>query len=109
MFAVIFKAKIKSLDEEYFSTAEEMRNLAFEKYGCKGFDSCSEDDFEIAISYWESKEQINAWKNDKDHKIAQINGITKWYESYRVQIVEILHGYKMSGNRMKNKKGDMQE
>ena len=94
MFAVIFKAKIKNLDEEYFSTAEEMRNLAFEKYGCKGFDACSEGDFEIAISYWESKEQIHDWKNDEKHKLAQINGKSKWYKSYQVQVVEILHDYK---------------
>ena len=94
MFAVIFKAKIKKLDDEYFSTAEEMRNLAFEKYGCKGFDSCSESDYEIAISYWESKEQIQAWKNDKQHQIAQRYGQKKWYKSYQVQVVEILHDYK---------------
>ena len=58
MFAVIFKAETKDLDDEYFQTAALMRKLAIEKYGCKEFTSCAEGDFEIAISYWESKEQI---------------------------------------------------
>ncbi|MCW7551623.1 antibiotic biosynthesis monooxygenase [Endozoicomonas gorgoniicola] len=77
-----------------------MRNLAFEKYGCKGFDSCSEGDYEIVISYWESKEQIQAWKNDKKHQIAQRYGQKEWYKSYQVQVVEVLHDYK------KEAKGD---
>lgn len=32
MYAVIFKAKVKEVDEEYFSTAKKMRKMAFENY-----------------------------------------------------------------------------
>jgi heme-degrading monooxygenase HmoA len=93
MYAVIFKAKTKDLDKEYFSNAEELRALAFSKYGCKDFVACSEGPNEIAISYWESKEQILAWKNDPAHKLAQKIGAKKWYKSYKVEIVELVREY----------------
>ena len=93
MYAVIFKAKINTLDDEYFDTAKKMRTLAIEKYGCKDFISCSEENIEIAISYWDSKEQIREWKNDPEHQKAQILGKKNWYKSYQVEIVEILHSY----------------
>ena len=94
MYAVIFTATIKQFDEEFFLTAEKMRKLAFEKYGCIDFNACTEGDKEIVISYWENKEQILAWKNDLEHKAAQKLGVEKWYKSYKVQVVELLKEYK---------------
>lgn len=93
MFAVIFKAEVAGLDEEYQTMAEHMRNLAIEKYGCLEFSSATEGDREIAVSYWETEDQIKEWKNDSEHLLAQEQGRNKWYESYRVQIVEILREY----------------
>jgi heme-degrading monooxygenase HmoA len=93
MYAVIFTATLHQLDEEYFTTAEKMRELAFSKYNCKDFKSYTEGDKEIAISYWENKEDILAWKNDPGHKAAQELGIKKWYKSYNVQVVEMLKEY----------------
>jgi len=93
MYAVIFLATMKEPDAEYSSTAERMRNLAFSKYGCKDFRSCTEGNNEIAISYWDSKDQITAWKNDPEHKLAQELGAKKWYKSYKVQVVELLGEY----------------
>lgn len=93
MYAVIFTAKIAELDEEYSQAAERMRKLALEDYGCLEFVSVSEGDLEISISYWEDKEQISKWKNNSEHLMAQELGKTKWYESYSVQVVEILREY----------------
>jgi len=94
MYAVIFKAETNTLDDAYFETAKQMRELALTKYGCVDFISTSEGNTEIAISYWKDKEDIKAWKNDKDHKKAQALGKSLWYKNYSVQIVEILHEYK---------------
>jgi len=93
MYAVIFKAEINKIDNTYFEKANHMRELAISKYGCVEFTSTSEGNHEIAISYWKSKEDISAWKEDKDHKKAQVLGKNKWYKAYTVQIVEILHEY----------------
>lgn len=93
MFAVIFRAKINVLDDAYPETANRMRELAKAKYGCIDFVSVSEGNLEIAISYWETLAQIKNWKQDPEHLLAQQLGKDKWYESYQVQIVEVLREY----------------
>jgi len=94
MYAVIFRAEINKLDQSYTETAKHMRDLALSKYGCVEFTSTAENNVEIAISYWNSKKDIKAWKEDKEHIKAQALGKKEWYKSYTVQIVEILHEYK---------------
>lgn len=93
MYAVIFKAEIDEIDQAYSETAQRMRALAMNKYGCREVTSCTEGKFEITISYWPDKERIRAWKNDPEHRQAQALGKSKWYKSYQVQVVEILHQY----------------
>ena len=93
MLAVIFKATIAEFDQEYFSTAQRLKDLAFDKYGCRDFVSVTEGDQEIAISYWDSLEQITAWKRDPQHSQAQQSGRQKWYRAYRVQVVKIEREY----------------
>ncbi len=70
-----------------------MRKLATSKYGCKEFTSAIEDKYEIAVSYWDTEEQIQEWKNDPEHLAAQEKGKSKWYKSYQVQIVNIAREY----------------
>jgi len=93
MYAVIFKATINKLDDEYYLTAEQMRELAMTQYNCHEFNSVSEGDKEISISYWDSLEQITQWKSDPQHLIAQERGKNRWYRSYSVQVVEIIREY----------------
>ncbi|MDN3485467.1 antibiotic biosynthesis monooxygenase [Pseudoalteromonas sp. APC 3224] len=90
MYAVIFRAKIKELDAQYSKMAERMRTLAINEYGCIEFTACTEGNDEIAISYWPSLEHIKAWHQNPEHKIAQELGKTKWYDSYQVQVTEVL-------------------
>ena len=93
MYAVIFSADLILLDDEYMQTAEKMRSLAFDKYSCVDFHSLTEGNKEITISYWKSLDDIQAWKQDKDHLQAQQSGRDKWYRSYDVKIVEVLREY----------------
>ncbi len=93
MYAVIFKAETNKLDSRYSEMALQMRELAINKYGCKEFISVTENNQEIAISYWNTLKEIEVWKKDKEHLKAQENGKNKWYKSYNVQVVEILREY----------------
>jgi heme-degrading monooxygenase HmoA len=93
MYAVIFKAQVAELDDEYRQVAKRMRQLASEKYGCTGFISVTEGNEEIAISYWENEKQIKEWKCDPEHIGAQEKGKSKWYKSYQVQVVKVLRDY----------------
>ncbi len=93
MYAVIFKAEIRELDQAYADTAAKMRQLALEKYGCLEFIVTTEGSKEIAISYWNNLDNIAQWKEDKEHQQAQMLGKQKWYKSYQVQVVEVIREY----------------
>ena len=93
MYAVIFTAQLNDIDETYSNMAARMRALAIDEYGCSDFTSVTEGDLEIAVSYWQTRQQIQAWKNNPEHQQAQALGKAKWYKSYTVQVVEIVREY----------------
>ena len=90
MYAVIFKATVAELDDEYLQTAQRLKDLAFDKYGCQDFVSVTEGNEEIAISYWETGQQIRDWKDDPVHRRAQRMGRDKWYQSFSIEICEVI-------------------
>ena len=90
MYAVIFKATVAELDDEYLHTAQRLKALAFDKYGCQDFVSVTEGNEEIAISYWDTEQQIRDWKNDPEHRLAQRMGRDKWYRSFSIEICEVI-------------------
>ena len=93
-YVVIFKAKVQQLDPEYFQTAQFLREKALNQFNCKQFESIAENGFEIALSYWDTLEDIQAWHKDAEHQAAQRIGKEKWYESFSVEICEILRNYR---------------
>ncbi len=97
MYVVIFKAKLKQLDPKYEQTAQELRQSAFEDYGCLAFDSVTENGTEISLSYWPDEAAIRAWKNHADHLIAQQLGRERWYDSYTIQVARIDREYRFDG------------
>jgi len=99
MFAVIFHAEISQLDDQYFAMARQMRELAMTQYGCLDFVATTEGTREIAISYWPSLDHIKHWKQNSDHLQAQQQGKSRWYKSYKVEIVELLRTYESHSSR----------
>lgn len=93
MYVVIFRAKVRTLDDEYFRVAARMRELALTQFGCLEFQSVSEGNDEISLSYWADEASILAWKKHAEHVIAQQLGRERWYESYRVEIAAITRRY----------------
>lgn len=93
MFAVIFRAEIKELDDEYEATAARLRDLAMSHYGCVDFVSHSDGKREMAISYWQSEAAINAWRADPLHRQAQQRGKEHWYTGYSVEVVRVERAY----------------
>jgi heme-degrading monooxygenase HmoA len=93
MYAVIFRARTRELDESYARTAASLRALALESFGCLEFVSVSEGPDEISISYWLDEASIRAWKEHAEHRLAQAMGRDKWYERYCVQVVEVMREY----------------
>ncbi len=93
MYAVIFKAKINRLDSQYQATARRLRELATQEFSCRDFVSVTENDFEISISYWDSLDDIHAWRENHEHLKAQAMGASHWYHTVEVEIVEVVRDY----------------
>ncbi|MBE0644169.1 MAG: antibiotic biosynthesis monooxygenase [Bacteroidetes bacterium] len=92
-YGFFFRARLRSLDEEYSRMAARMRELALRDFGCLEFHSVTEGDLEIALSYWPDAESIRAWKAHPEHVLAQQAGRERWYESYSVQVAEVTRAY----------------
>jgi heme-degrading monooxygenase HmoA len=93
MYAVIFRATVGELDQEYSEAIERMKILAFEEYGCLEFYALMDGVKRVAISYWKSEEDIRTWKKNSEHLNSQAQGRKKWYESYTVQVANIEREY----------------
>ncbi|MCL6236471.1 antibiotic biosynthesis monooxygenase [Acinetobacter sp. ANC 5579] len=92
-YVVIFKACIRTLDELYFSTAQQLRDKALTHFNCQHFEALTEGEHEIALSYWNTLEDIRAWQQDAQHLVAQQLGKNQWYTNFSVEICEVLRRY----------------
>ena len=99
MFAVIFKAKPGSQNQAYSEMVAKLRKLAFEKYHCVDFISATADDMEVAISYWQTEQDIVNWKQDPLHQQAQQQGRETWYLNYQVEVMALTRSYHYSQNQ----------
>ena len=94
-YAVIFPNQRTTNDPDgYAQTAERMVELAVKQPGCLGFDSARDaQGFGITVSYWESLDAIEAWRNHPEHMKAQVDGREKWYAHYDLHITKIEHSH----------------
>ncbi len=93
MYAVIFRSTINQLDADYQRIAQRMRELAFRDYHCVDFTAVIEGSEEVAVSYWHSLEDIQAWRQNPEHIETIARARAGWYSSYRVEVVEIKRSY----------------
>ncbi|WP_034583764.1 MULTISPECIES: antibiotic biosynthesis monooxygenase [Acinetobacter] len=92
-YVVIFKARIKQLDQHYFKTAQCMREKALTQFNCQHFESLTEGTDEVALSYWSSLQDIHAWHQDAEHQAAQQLGKDNWYRYFSVDVCKVLRHY----------------
>lgn len=88
-YAVIFTSTLKDDFTEYHLMAQEMEALVKHQPGFLGMDS-ARDEIGITISYWDSLESIDLWRNNKFHQEAKHFGKTKWYSSYNIKISKVV-------------------
>lgn len=93
MYVVIFRARVRALDETYGPTAQRMREVALGEFGCREFHSVSEGEHEVSLSYWDDLAQIRAFKGHLEHVAAQQQGKERWYASYRVEVCQVVRSY----------------
>ncbi len=91
---VVFRARARTMDDEYMATALRMRDKALAEYGCTEFVfATTPDGEEVALSYWPDEASILRWKRDPEHQVAQAQGRSLWYASYLVQVAGISREY----------------
>jgi len=98
MLVVIFRARIKKIDERYSKTASRMRELALQEFGCLAFYALMEGHEEVALSYWPDEQHVQAWRAHPEHRKAQKLGQSEWYESYSVEVARIERSYQVPPN-----------
>lgn len=91
-YVVIFSSIRENDDEEYQVMAEKMDALAKIQSGFLGFETVR-GEIGLSISYWESIEAIQQWKNNAKHLEAQSLGQKEWYKSYKVRIGKVEREY----------------
>ena len=94
-YAVIFTNTQKKFIDGYNEMAEVMENLAKQQGGYLGFES-ARNELGIAISYWESLEDIKNWKANFEHLEAQAKGKNNWYSWYKVRICKVEREYEFN-------------
>ncbi len=94
-YSVIFTSLRTEGDDGYAQMADEMEELARQQPGFIGIES-ARDGLGITVSYWESLEAIANWKSNMDHRVAQRNGIKKWYAWYKVRVCRVEREYEFN-------------
>jgi len=96
-YAVIFTSVRTNVADGYADTAERMVALAHEQPGFLGVESAHNDHDDgspgITVSYWDSLDAVQNWKRHAEHQLAQEQGRTHWYETYKTRICKVERDY----------------
>ncbi|GIV29993.1 MAG: antibiotic biosynthesis monooxygenase [Bacteroidia bacterium] len=89
-YAVIFSSKKEEDLTGYHEMNDELMKLVQGQEGFLGYESVAHENKSIFISYWESMEAIEKWKNNGLHIQAK-RSVHKWYKRYLSQICKVEH------------------
>lgn len=94
-YAVIFTSQKNEADlEGYHTMANLMVELASKQPGFLGVESAREQNgLGITVSYWNSLDSIQQWKENLSHQKAQEKGKRDWYSSYITRICKVERDY----------------
>jgi heme-degrading monooxygenase HmoA len=97
MYAVIFEVEVKpERKEEYLQIASELRDELNSIVGfisIERFQSLVNEGKLVSLSFWESEEAISAWRNNRNHKLAQQKGRSELFSDYRLRVAQIVRDY----------------
>jgi len=97
MFAVIFEVQIsEGKNAEYLEVASEIKSHLTEIDGfisIERFQSLSEENKILSLSFWRDESAIKAWRNLESHRAAQSKGINDIFKNYRLRVAGIIRDY----------------
>jgi heme-degrading monooxygenase HmoA len=94
-YAVIFTSlRTPADDAGYAVAAERMFELASARPGFIGIESVrGADGVGITVSYWRNSEDIAGWREDAEHRLAQAQGLAKWYDRFALRVCRVERAY----------------
>lgn len=95
-YAVIFVSHRSDRLEGYTEMDQITIELAKEQEGFLGYENVKSGDEGIFISYWDSTESIEKWKNHPVHLEAKKSGQKLWYDRYLSQICKVESSHEMN-------------
>ena len=97
MIAVIFEVMpSEGQKQAYLDIAAGLRPLLEDIDGfisIERFQSLSDPDKILSLSFWRDDEAVAAWRQMVDHRNAQIRGRTGVFADYRLRVAEVLRDY----------------
>ena len=97
MVAVIFEVHpTKEGKAEYLSIAAGLREFLKNRPGfisIERFQSLGDDGKVLSLSFWESEEAVQEWRNLLEHRMAQQRGKAELFERYRIRVAQVLRDY----------------
>jgi heme-degrading monooxygenase HmoA len=91
-YAVIFTSTRTESEKGYAETSARMVELAEQQDGYLGIES-ARDGLGITVSYWKDLASIKAWKANAEHREAQKNGRSLWYDNFKIRIAKVERDY----------------
>jgi heme-degrading monooxygenase HmoA len=91
-YAVIFSTILNDNTIGYLEMADKIEKLATQQKGYLGIES-ARSEIGITVSYWQTLEDITAWKNNIKHTEARNLGREKWYKKYQLRICKVEREY----------------
>ncbi|WPK11044.1 antibiotic biosynthesis monooxygenase [Lysinibacillus louembei] len=92
-YAVIFASERTEGDQGYHVMATKMAQLASKQKGYLGVESARDAHLGITVSYWQTLEDIAAWKANAAHQVAQERGKKEWYSRFALRVCKVERDY----------------
>ncbi|SEQ66865.1 Heme-degrading monooxygenase HmoA [Solimonas aquatica] len=93
-YAVIFSSRRSAVEAGYEDMALRMAELAQQQPGFLGMESARDaQGFGITVSYWQTLEDITAWRRHAEHRLAQQTGRRDWYRHYELRVARVERAY----------------
>lgn len=94
---VLFEVKpTKEGMQKYLDLASELRNIlsGFEGFvRAERFTSLNEDGKLLSMNIWTNESAVECWRNTLQHRMSQIEGRKKLFESYKVTVCVPIREY----------------
>lgn len=99
MIGVIFEVWPKpEFKDKYLELAAELRGTLESIEGfisVERFQSITEDNKMLSLSFFENHKALDEWRNLAEHRVAQRIGRSRYFQDYRLRVVEVLRDYGM--------------